>query len=79
MNTDYRNSPQLNQEEKLLVRTMQRVRAGAGVVVLLVLVAGALFGPGERTSDLAAVPDAATQEAAPADPGLSALEGGRLA
>ncbi len=51
MNTDYRNSPQLNQEEKLLVRTMQRVRAGAGVVVLLVLVAGALFGPGERTSD----------------------------
>jgi len=45
----------------------------------LVLVAGALFGPGERTSDLAAVPDAATQEAAPADPGLSALEGGRLA
>jgi hypothetical protein len=76
MNTDYRNSPLLNEEEKLLVRTMQRVRAGAGVVVLVGLFAAAFFTAPEQGPSVASSPDAAAQDAVPADSSMPALERG---
>ena len=76
MNIHTCNPSLLSEEEKRLVRVMQRIRAGAGVVVLVGLVAAGIVTSAGSGPDHGVSPDSATRGDPPADPGLAAVERG---